>query len=137
MLNVQVRATLNTHSTIILAPRIIIEKLWSVHVDYYPSYSFPPDCEWFQYDGGRPDIFFAGSAHCDQRDRGHVLYFNDGRHRTRWLFNTQLDNIPLGIHPDRLSIFQDAGLVADILNKDDFLPLHWEDGYIDFSRQVK
>lgn len=136
MLNVKVVSCLKSHSTIILSPRSVVEKLWSAHVDYYPNYPYPPAYNWFKYEFGMPSVFIAGGAHCDERDGGHVLYFNNGRHRTRWLFNTQLDNIPIGIHPDRLPIFQEAGLVARILG-DDFLPLYWENGYIDFSQHMR
>jgi hypothetical protein len=123
---------------VILANRATLEILWRRNTEQYLHvYDSPPCSSWFGFDAGYPYIFHVSDCKIIERESGHLLKFNDGRHRTRWLLNnTNLVHIPIGLRREYLPLAMESNLLIKQVDPEEELKIHWDPTYIDFSKYV-
>jgi len=86
-----------------------IEHFWRMDSAYLTEWEWEPRDKWFLKDVNNKKIaFIAGLASLDGRDQ---IGFINGRHRTRWLLNKGIKELPVCIPTNELEAWMERDLI--------------------------
>ena len=99
-----------------------LESLWPIDDLYVAAWSGEPLSDWFRLDDYRnPTAFRTADVRVSTSQMGPSISFLNGRHRTRWLLQQGLTEIPIGIYVDELNLAISLGLTIRPVGPQDLI----------------
>jgi hypothetical protein len=106
------------------------EELWrrnpQTHL-FVSAWRCEPDKSWFRHEWSRNSLgtkaiaFQTADIYLEPRESIVTIGFTNGRHRTRWLLQSEADQIPVGIEEDDIPKAVEIGLAVRQVEKTDEL----------------
>jgi len=95
-----------------------LEQFWKLNDDYIDSWKGRPKEKWFMQNINS-HCLYAGEICIDTIGEDRVVMFLHGGHRTRWLIQQEVDEVPVGMPSSETQLGKEIGLVIRDVEPDD------------------
>lgn len=105
----------------------VLENLWRRTPLYVGQWEGEPKRTWFHYEWTRESMgtkkiaFLTADVSIGFDEGGHFINFVNGRHRTRWLLQSRLELIPVGLYGEHIDLAEKLGLFVRTVSMEDRL----------------